>query len=68
MADSELILVEPQVGGLAYPEELIDVTKAYLLEARPKSKNKRCSNAAIGNTMSAEKLIGRGQIKERDWR
>ena len=37
MADAELVLVDPQVRGVAYPEELIDVTKAYLLEARAKS-------------------------------
>ena len=37
MADSELVLVEPTIRGVAYPEELIDVTKAYLLEARAKS-------------------------------
>ena len=37
MADSDLVLVERQVREIAYPEELIDVTKAYLLEARAKS-------------------------------
>ena len=37
MAESELVLIEPQIRGIAYPEELIDVTKAYLLEARAKS-------------------------------
>ena len=37
MADSELVLVEPPVRGMAIPEELIDVTKAYLIEARAKS-------------------------------
>ena len=37
MADFELVLVPMQVREIAYPEELIDVTKAYLLEARAKS-------------------------------
>ena len=37
MADLDLVLVERQVREMAYPEELINVTKAYLLEARAMS-------------------------------
>lgn len=37
MTDSELILVASEPRPVAFPEELVDVTRAYLLEARSKS-------------------------------
>ena len=37
MIDSELVLVEPPACSIAYPEELVDVTRTFLLEARAKS-------------------------------
>ena len=37
MAVAELVLVEPPAGSAAYPVELVDVTRAYLLEARARS-------------------------------
>lgn len=45
MADSEVILVGAERPPVTYPEELVDVTRAYLLEARSQSTREAYARA-----------------------